>query len=255
VVRQGEYSSNYSSKHSVHAAIAAILASEVLNWDEEAQRSAVRVALTMNLAMAELQNQLVSQVTPLTTTQREQVRTHPIRTVELLKDCGISDQEWINGVLQHHEREDASGYPFGITEISHVARLVSCADSFTAKFSVRAGRTSLRSDSAVRQTFAQGNGDAIASALIKAFGLYPPGTAVLLKSGETGLSIKVGETATAPIVVSLTNRSGDHRMTPITRDTKCDEFAVVKAVPYSSLRVIIPFDRLIAAYKGVRHTL
>lgn len=250
VVRQGESISNYASKHSAHTAIAAILAAQVLKWDDDATRSAVRVALTMNLSMMELQNQLVSQVTPMTSLQREQIRTHPIRAAFLLKECGVSDQEWINGVLQHHEKQDGSGYPFGSKELTDVARLVGCADIFTAKFSFRAGRSSVRSDTAVRQIFVNGRGDPIADALIKAFGLYPPGTAVVLKSGETALAIKVGETATAPIVMSLTNRQGDQLMTPIPRDTKVDEFAVVGAVPYASLRVRIPFDRLVGAYKG-----
>ena len=41
------------------------------------------------------------------------------------------------------------------------------------------------------------------AALIKEFGLYPPGCAVRLKSGEVGMVMRRGETASTPVVAVL----------------------------------------------------
>ena len=48
---------------------------------------------------------------------------------------------------------------------------------------------------AARRLFAANPGSPMAAALIKEFGLYPPGCFVKLKSGETGVVVRYGMTA------------------------------------------------------------
>jgi HD-GYP domain-containing protein (c-di-GMP phosphodiesterase class II) len=245
VVRQEEGEvAQYASRHAIHAGIAAGLAARRLGWDETAARCSFRAALTMNVSIVELQNRLCNQVTPLTPMQREQLRTHPERSAEMLRKAGVTDSDWIAAVVQHHGRDEVEGRPRSLTGISEIARLVCLADIFTAKLSPRATRPALAPDIAARQLFTANQADSMTAALIKEFGIYPPGTAVRLKSGEKGVVVKRGESANAPLVLVLTSSAGDHLITPLRRYTTKPEHAIAAVIPFSAIRVRIGTEKL-----------
>jgi HD-GYP domain-containing protein (c-di-GMP phosphodiesterase class II) len=245
VVRQSlSHNSNYSRKHAVHTAIATVLAGERLGWDAEKIRCGFRAALTMNISITDLQNRLASQVTPLTDLQKEQIRAHPQKSEEFLRLSGVTDKDWLDAVLQHHESRDGLGYPFGRTDAGEIGNLIHCADVFTAKFNARSGRAAVCSDAAARQLFGAKQSDISAAALIKEFGMFPPGTAVRLKSGETAMVVKRGETPGKPVAMALTNRHGEHLLTPLKRDTNSPAHVITAVLPLSALRVRVSFDQL-----------
>ncbi len=251
VVRQeagGEQS--YASRHAVHTAIASGLAARRLGWSEDELLRACRAALTMNLAMVELQNRLATQVTPPTPLQRQQIHNHPERGAQMLELAGVTDRDWLDAVAGHHEQPSGGGYPTGCSQAHPLARLLMHADVFTAKFSGRAARTALPADQAARQLFQAHAGDPMVAALIKEFGLYPPGTAVRLKSGELGLVVRRGECARTPLVMVVLSRSGEPLLTPLRRHTGEAAHAVVAIVPPAALRVRIGLEKLIEASEG-----
>lgn len=235
---------NYANRHAMHSAIAGHLAAERLGWGADSGKSLFHAALTMNLAMSELQNRLAAQVTPLTALQRQVIHEHPVRCAELLQAGGVTDSTWIEAVARHHERPDGSGYPRGSTDSHELAQLLNRVDVFTAKLSGRVVRPALAADVAVRQLFAADAKSPYTAAIVKAFGLYPPGCAVRLKSGEQGIVMRRGDTATTPVVAAVTTRNGDQLLRPIRRDTGQAEHAVV---PSSSLKVRVPLERLVHA--------
>ena len=238
---------NYTNRRAIHAAITGHLASRRLGWDPAAGRQLVRAALTMNLAMAELQNRLASQVTPVTALQRQAIEDHPRRAAELLCTAGVTDSMWIDAVERHHEVPDGSGYPRGLTDVHEMALLLNRADVFTARFSARVVRPAQLADHAARQFFASDARSVFTAAIVKEFGLYPPGSTVRLKSGELGMVIRRGDTAATPLVAVLTTRQGDPLMTPLPRDTAQAEFGVAAVVPSSALKVRLPLERLVQA--------
>jgi hypothetical protein len=85
------------------------------------------------------------------------------------------------------------------------------------------------------------------ASIVKEFGLYPPGVAVRLKTGEVGIVMRRGLKATAPVVAVVTTRQGDALMTPQRRDTADPAHAVAAVVPLSAVRVRMPVDKLLAA--------
>jgi HD-GYP domain-containing protein (c-di-GMP phosphodiesterase class II) len=234
----------------VHTATAAFLAATRLGWQEDKARCVLRASLTMNIGMADLQNRLVNQVTPLTTLQRAEIAAHPERSAQLLEMAGVTDADWLDAVRQHHEQEGGGGYPKGLQKMCEVALLVQRADSFTAKFSARVSRAPVSSDRAARLQYQMGKGDPMTAALIKEFGLYPPGCAVRLKSGETGVVMRRGEGANTPMVAVLTDRCGDSLLTPARRDTSKAENAVVAVMPMSAMKVRIGLEKLIQCAGG-----
>lgn len=237
----------YASRHAVHTATAACLAATRLGWSVSERQCVLRTALTMNIAMAELQNRLVTQVSPVTTLQRAEIESHPERSAAMLEMAGVTDTDWLEAVRQHHEEDGGTGYPRRPPKVHAVARLVHCADTFTAKLSPRLRRQPILADAAARLQYQAGRGDAMTAALIKEFGIYPPGCAVRLKSGEVGMVMRRGESASAPRVAVLSDRVGDALMEPVHRDTSRPEYAITAVIPLAGLKVRVGLEKLIQA--------
>jgi hypothetical protein len=235
---------HHASRHALQAAIASHLGALRLGWGVDTGGLLFRAALTMNLAMAELQNRLAQQVSPPSTQQRQTIQHHPSRGAELLEAGGVNNPDWLAAVARHHEKPDGSGYPHGLTDVGELALLLNQSDEFTDRFGPRAGRPGLAPDLAVREFFQCDPKNPMTAAIVKEFGLYPPGVAVRLKTGELGIVMRRGEKANAPIVAAVMARNGDAMMAPQRRDTADPALAVVAVVPLASVRVRLPVDRL-----------
>ena len=236
----------YGVAHSVHSAIATNLVARRLGWDAGNAELVFKAALTMNMAMLELQAQLATQVTPLTLLQRETIRQHPIGAVELLQSVGVDDALWLATVAQHHEVPGGSGYPHGSKDVGELACLLRYADIYTAKLSPRASRSALPANRAGREIFLEGDRTPLAATMVKEFGIFPPGCFVALHCGELGVVIRRGPTANTPVVAALVARNGDVMLEPVRRATEVEEYAIVKVVSESSLRVRVSPERLAA---------
>jgi HD-GYP domain-containing protein (c-di-GMP phosphodiesterase class II) len=189
---------------------------------------------------------LASQKTSPTDEQRRQIHTHPIRSREMLVNAGVTDTDWLRAVEQHHEQPDRSGYPFGINNPSEMATLLQRADVYTAKLSSRSAREPIPADRAGREIFMRDPANPITAALVKEFGVYPPGCYVALASGETGIVVKRGPTVMAPVVAAMTSRQGEPLPEPVRRDTSKAGQAVVAVIPPKSMRVRMPAEKLAA---------
>jgi HD-GYP domain-containing protein (c-di-GMP phosphodiesterase class II) len=240
----------YATRHAVHTATAACLAATRLGWSMAHKQCVLRTALTMNLAMVDLQNRLATQVSPVTPLQRAEIQGHPERSAAMLELAGVTDPDWLEAVRQHHEEPGGKGYPRGLAQVHAVAQLVHSADVFTAKLSPRGKRQPMLADAAARAQYQAVQGDMMTAALIKEFGLYPPGCTVRLKSGEAGLVMRRGETASTPLVAVLTERDGGPRPEPMRRDTALAAYAIVAVMPPSGLKVRMPLETLLQAVHG-----
>ncbi len=247
VLRQGSNADvAYGAQRSLQAAITSFLVAQRLGWDSPQCERLFKVALTMNLSMMELQGQLSHQMTPPTPEQRGELRSHPMRSVRMLEKSGVTDEAWLQAVLQHHEQEDGGGYPSGTTEIGELASLARRADVYTSKLASRSSRDSMAADLAGRQMFMQDPGHPMTAALVKEFGIYPPGCFVRLASGETGIVVQRGGTITAPVVACLTTATGLPLANPKRQETTDKAHAIESVVGESSVPHKLPMDRLAA---------
>jgi response regulator RpfG family c-di-GMP phosphodiesterase len=171
---------HYANRHALHAAIAGQLAAQRLGCGAGAGagKSLFRAALTMNLGMAELQNRLAAQVTPLTALRRQVLHDHSQQSVELPQTASVSDHLWLDAVAQHHERPGGSGYPRRLGDVGELALLLKRVDACTACVSACVLRQALPADVAVRQLLAADPKSPLAAAVVREFGLDPPGCAV-----------------------------------------------------------------------------
>lgn len=197
----------YPQAHALHAAVMALMAARQAGWDAARQRSVVGAALSMNVAMLELQATMAEQDTPPTQRQLDVIRAHPEAGARLMQAAGITDAAWLQAMAEHHERADGSGYPHGKVQVGDEARLLRMADVYMAKITPRAKRPPLVPLVASRQLFQQESNSPLAMAFIKAVGVHPPGALVTLKSGEVAV-VKRRGTGPAPRVCTLSDARG-----------------------------------------------
>ncbi len=238
---------DYGTHRSLQTAVTSFLVATRLGWEAAQIERVFKVALTMNLSMLELQGQLARQRVPPSDGQRTELRTHPMRSVRMLELAGVGDEAWLRAVLQHHEMEDGSGYPSGCTKVGELASLARRADVYTSKLAARSTRDALTADVAGRQMFMQDPGHPMTAALVKEFGIYPPGCHVRLASGELAVVVARGATITAPVVACLTTASGASLAQPLRRETTDRTHAVVAVVGEGSVGVRLPLEGLMRA--------
>lgn len=230
----------YSLRHSVDVAIACEVVGPELGIDEPQLTSTVAAALTMNLSILQLQDDLQAQQAPLSAGQREVIHKHPEESAQLLRERGVTDEIWLRAVLSHHEAVDGSGYLHGRKgdEIPLPAQLLSLADVYCARISSRDYRPSLRPNAALRALFLeQGKKvrDGLASQFIKAIGVFPAGTPVRIENGEIAVVVQRGANASKPVVCSIVGAQGMPLAVPIRRDTSQANFCVKEVVSWAEL--------------------
>lgn len=183
---------SYAIRHLIGCAVVSCIVGKAMNMADEELQATLKAAMTMNLGMIEVQDKLNSFGGELTPALQAAIQSHPKKSVEILKQLGITDTLWLEMVLQHHETEDGSGYPGKLSgeQIRRGAKVIHMADRYTARISKRENRPLALPNQALRELFlerGQTVEPAIAAYFVKELGLYPPGTLVRLTNGETGI--------------------------------------------------------------------
>jgi HD-GYP domain-containing protein (c-di-GMP phosphodiesterase class II) len=234
----------YGYDHSTHTAVLCLLLARRLQWPQPRLLSLVKAAITMNMPVLELQGQMAEQDVPMRESQKALIRRHSQEAADWLAQAGVSDPDWLNAVAQHHERADGSGYPQGLTEIADIAVALRAADVFMAKISPRKLRPALPIQEAAKQMYRADHGGQISSAIIKEFGIYPPGDVVKLACGEVGVVMRRTDNAKCPIVASITDSAGRPTVHTVQRDTSQPEYAITAHMTDTSLVARMPPERV-----------
>jgi hypothetical protein len=234
----------YGLSHAVLVAALCQLLSARLQWPAPAQRTLVMAALTMNLTVLPLQGD-VAVYGRLSDEKREQLRGHPDAAVALLRAGGVTDEDWLRAVAEHHEHRDGLGYPRGLREVGEPAQLLRLADVFLAKITRREGRPAVDVRDAERQAFSEFPGSPLVAALVKEIGIYPPGEWVCLVNGERALVARRGASMQTPLVMALTDRRGAAIPQAQSRDCARPEYAIrgVEA-DHRQLLAQVPMERV-----------
>ncbi len=239
----------YGSRHALLCLTISELAASLLQWKAEWVDSLGRAALLMNISMLRLQDQLAGDERPLTAEAKAEISDHSERSANLLQNCGLADTLCEEVVRLHHHETRADLPLAELAPAQQLARLLRRVDIFAAQISLRASRPPLSPVTAARQACLTASGvpDEVGAALLRAVGLYPPGSFVELASGEIGIVVARGRRANLPQVAALVSQSGSVIAEPPLRDTMDRRYAAKCAVPPAQVRVIPPHDRLLAA--------
>ena len=222
---------SYPVRHCVDTALVSLLIGRALKRPADETLAMAAAALTMNLAMLKLQERLHSVQGPLSDADMQIIRNHPQQSVNILRNMGIDNSDWLSIVLMHHENEDGSGYPGGkkSEEIPVSAKIISLADRYCARVSARNYRKSLLPNAALRDILiAEKNhiDPTLATMFIRELGTYPTGSFVRLENGEICVVSGNGSTTTTPVVHALIGPRGAPLSFPIKRDTSMPLYTI-----------------------------
>ena len=227
------YDQTYTALQPIYKAILCELTASLQDVTAIERQSLLAAALTSNIGLLEIQDQLNNQTTPLTEQQRQTINNAPARAVEMLKDCRVDDTQWLKTLIENHERNDGSGYPWGLKSkyISQFAKILGLTDTYVAMISKRAYREAALAQTALQEVYKMSSkeDEAIYVNFIRQLGVYPPGTLVELANGEiAAVTYRGFGNSIMSSAMSIANGNGKFYASPQKRDTSLDKFKVNK---------------------------
>lgn len=236
---------DYSARHALLTLLLCDLVAQQLQLPAPLREALQGAALTMNYGASDAHDRMANQTGPASPAQRQSMQAHGDRAAMRLVQAGITNDAWLTAVRLHHDAGPGPLAPRGDGE--KLARLLRRIDIFGARLSPRRSRQAMSGAAAARAVFLDelGQPDEAGAALIKAVGLYPPGSLVRLANGEVGIVFKRGFSANEPLVAALIGKSGSPLSNPVPRDTRLASQAIAASLAPAELKLRINLDALL----------
>ena len=215
----------YSASHALVCGTLCHLIAHELGLSATQRDSLVYAALTMNIAMTDLQDVLANQSEKPSPTQQEIIQSHAQRSGALLASLGVVDSLWLGIVSCHHDDLNNHRDNLDAADALRLSGILKVVDRYAAMISPRmsrAGRTATESARAVMAS-ASATSDEVAHAMVRAVGLCPPGTFVRMETGDLAVVLRRSSVANQPYVAIVGNADGTLLRTPQLHRTAADE--------------------------------
>lgn len=188
-------------------------------------------ALTANLALIPVADQLNASNVILSDDQRTVIERHPGRSVKAMEAAGIDNKLLLQIIAQHHEKADGSGYPKGLSgsDILPEAEIIALSERYVAMITKRAYRDRMNITDARRLIATLGEDKfrpAIPRALLEVLGNYPPGVLVRLDNNEVGVVTQRASRARGTIVQAIFGPRGNRYSGTFERDTRLIDYMI-----------------------------
>lgn len=168
MVKTIEAQDPYTSGHSIRVSEAAKKIARALGVSPRSLKRIETAALLHDIGKIDsIYGEILRQKGPLTPEQRELIRAHPDRGVDIIRSIRSIHPEVLACVRHHHERWDGQGYPAGIAgdEIPLGARIIMVCDTIDAMTTARPYRDALPV-SVVREELKKHRGTQFDSAIV-----------------------------------------------------------------------------------------
>lgn len=201
---------NYTYIHSINVDILSVITGIALGFTDIQLRNLSQAALLHDLGKTCISKDIINKPDALTAEEYEEIKNHPRYGYELLKDNDSIPSVVRNAVFSHHENEDGTGYPRGLSsdKIHIFAKIIHIADVYDALTAKRIYKEPLNPADAIEFLMAHAGtmfDKNILEAFIKHIAPYPVGTSVILSTGQKALVIKNSETFLTRPIVKLDN--------------------------------------------------
>lgn len=146
LVKTIEAQDPYTSGHSVRVSESAVLIARAMRTSRTNIGHVKKSALLHDIGKIDVAYlEILRQKGPLTPEQRELIRAHPDRGVDILRSIRDLHDDVLASVRHHHERWDGEGYPTGLKgeEIPIGARIIMVCDTIDAMTTARPYRDPL----------------------------------------------------------------------------------------------------------------
>jgi HD-GYP domain-containing protein (c-di-GMP phosphodiesterase class II) len=214
---------NYCLSHSINVCVFAAYLGKLLGMDMAALKELSLAGIMHDIGKLDISPEILSKRGPLTEQELESIKQHSLHSFMRLSSVENVGRDILNGVLQHHERSDGSGYPHGLpeSEIHLWGRILGIVDVFDAVTSEKSYRNAVSQHEGLEILLSQSFqfDQKLLSLFIKNISFYPIGSRVLLNSGETGIVIGIHRHLPFRPIVTIPNKDkGKERVVDLSEE-------------------------------------
>jgi len=228
----------YSASHALICSVLCDLIAGELALPKTERDSLVHAAMTMNMSMTSLQDQLAQQVEKPDPQQQAAIASHPVNSALMLGNIGVTDRLWLDAISLHHDEATDKG-PLGtVSPATRLARILRIVDRYAAMISPRRSREGRSATDSMRSIAALSaqQQDAVGQALVRVVGLCPPGTYVRLDNGELAVVVRRSSQPNLPEVAVVMGEEAKRLNPPRLHDTASGSPRIKSALPASAMR-------------------
>jgi HD-GYP domain-containing protein (c-di-GMP phosphodiesterase class II) len=163
-------------------------------------------ALMHDLGKAFLPAEILNKTEPLTESETEQMKKHPLLGYNMVKDNNETSPITKISILMHHETLNGSGYPMGLSgdKIHYSARIITICNEFDTALNDKQNKNILHTTDAIEYLVGASGfyfDKAMVDEFIKIIPVYSEGSIVLLSNGILAIVVKNNPVSlTRPIV-------------------------------------------------------
>lgn len=182
---------DYRYHHAISVGLFSASLAHKLNYEAKDWIQIGLAGVLADIGMAKVSPTLLDKSGPLTAAEYNEIKQHPVHSYQMIKAVASLNDAVKLAVLQHHERLDGEGYPFGSNQskIHPYSEIIAIADVYHAMSSEREYRAKhsifFILEEMRRQRFGLLN-VSIVLTLTELLLQHSNGATVRLSSGETG---------------------------------------------------------------------
>jgi HD-GYP domain-containing protein (c-di-GMP phosphodiesterase class II) len=229
-------SDSYTYRHSVNVGILSLVLGISYELNKNDLCDLVMGSILHDIGKVFIPNEILMKKGKLTPEEFQIIQEHPARGFHYLKDYSNLNAKARIIVLQHQERIDGSGYPYGLKgdQIYIFSKIAAVADIYDALTSDRPYRSAVSPNEAVEFIMGAG-GTYFDIDVVKAFAKkvipYPIGTLVRLSNQSIGVIEKINDDFILRPVVKII-RENNKKVEPFLCDLKYESNIIIEGIVY-----------------------
>ncbi|MDR0323691.1 MAG: HD-GYP domain-containing protein [Treponema sp.] len=231
---------NYLAAHSVRSTILSIVIGSFLKIPNHRMIELGVAALLHEVGMLKLPSSIYLSQRPLNANEQKAIVSHPILGYTMLKSFDFPLPVCL-AALEHHERENASGYPRRLTsdKIGLYSKIIAVACSYEALSSRRPHKEAKDGYTGMLELLKNEGkryDDTVIKALVVSLSIYPIGLHVLLSNEKKGQVVDVNpDNPRFPIVQIFGEYTPDGKIK--TAQTSPDELYIIRPLHRSEIEL------------------
>jgi HD-GYP domain-containing protein (c-di-GMP phosphodiesterase class II) len=236
---------SYTYQHCVDVSVTATMIGRLLRYDRETLKKLAVGCILHDIGVLFVDSTVVEKAGPLGADEYDRVKDHSVLGYLFIRDTIRLGVLPSHVAYQHHERQDGSGYPRGLTgtnrivqgpemhvpgRITPLGEIAAIADYHDALSSDRPWRPRLAPDQVwrmIRAAAGPGLNREIVDVFLSVLPPFPLGTQVAITAGSyagaTGVVARIDRDRMDRPVIRLLFDAGGERMTPVELDLRRDD--------------------------------
>lgn len=208
----------YTFYHSVNTSILVMSLGRHLKFDRTTLHQVGVGTLLHDIGKTKIPPEILNKPGRFEPHEMEIMKQHVLRGVDVLSTTTGLGDTYLRPALEHHERVDGTGYPYGrvrteLSQIGMMAAVVDIYDAITSDRCYHKGRVAHDALQFLYRLSLEGHLDGtLVQHFIQVVGVHPVGSVVQLNTGETAIVKAVHHHAPLAPLVLIVKSAGNTRL-------------------------------------------